>query len=218
MLIGLPTRYAAGITLCGDQLDLRHLYETISHLAESDALPEPQQDFLLALAYDVRHAFQGDRQTKTIDEAGLDLVEYQCVNIFWPTFMVQVAMARWSAASVPTDRGHHADLFRLEAITERALHKQDPKVARRCLDILPGFLGLPGSYLVQWITECSIIYVHGSEGGKARFKRLPGIMTAMHYSSQEYQTFEAELMRLAEEQECSPHELEYERELPEFRW
>lgn len=62
MLLAHATKYGAGITLASDFLALRSLHETIHYLAAEDGpLSHPHVEYLLGLAYDLRHAYQGNK-------------------------------------------------------------------------------------------------------------------------------------------------------------
>ena len=120
MLIGRPTKYGAGITLAGDYIDLRDLRETIHYFASDEGpLPPHHGEFVQGLAYDVRHAYQGDRRVETVDSQIANST-YFAVDIIWPIFLVQVAMLRAVASYIPTERTHQANLYRLEACVEHA--------------------------------------------------------------------------------------------------
>lgn len=56
MLQGQCTPHGAGIRLSGDYYDFQHLYETIHGLTGDDCVHE---EFILALAYDIRKAKSG---------------------------------------------------------------------------------------------------------------------------------------------------------------
>src|SRR4030043_773302 len=111
MLLSEPTKYGSGITIWGDYQDFENLHETIHFLAEGVPLTINFQDFMLGLAYDIRHAFQGDRKTKISRFDRLDRVKYYGVDILWPVFLVQLGLMRWSAGFHATTREHQANLL-----------------------------------------------------------------------------------------------------------
>ena len=57
------TPKGAGVIMYGDYWDLRALHEMIHALSGEDAPFTPNvQDSVLALAYEVRHSYQGERE------------------------------------------------------------------------------------------------------------------------------------------------------------
>jgi len=134
MLLGDSTKYGAGFRLVGDYLDLRDLYETIHYFSsENGPIPPHHDEFVLGLAYDVRHAYQGNRDTESIENS-----VYFSVDILWPILLVQVGMLRASAAYVATTKAHQAALYRIEACIEEALNAIDANVSLKCCDWLRG--------------------------------------------------------------------------------
>ena len=139
MLLGSPTKYGAGITLAGDHIDLVDLHEMIHHFAaESGPIPPLHGEFLLGLAYDVRHAYQGDRRTRRV-ETFKGKCTYFAVDILWPIFLVQVAMLRSAASYLPTGKSQQANLYRLEACAENALNDLDADISCECCRWLAEF-------------------------------------------------------------------------------
>jgi hypothetical protein len=67
MIFSKPTKYGAGIELYGDYQDLNSLRQTILDLSDSPALLNDGADeFVLGLAYEVRHAYEGARGTTSV--------------------------------------------------------------------------------------------------------------------------------------------------------
>ncbi|MBQ8043742.1 MAG: hypothetical protein IJ272_06295 [Clostridia bacterium] len=70
MLKAKLTDNLAGLTISGDHEDLDKLYDAISHLikGEPNTIQEyTMQNHLYGFLYDVRHAYQGDREIELID-------------------------------------------------------------------------------------------------------------------------------------------------------
>jgi hypothetical protein len=123
MIFANPTKYGAGITVYGDLHDFQNLHETTHHLTELSPLIDGRGEFVLGLAYEVRHAYQGDREMLKLPA---DLMESETTTYFgfrelWPNFLMQLGLLRWAAGFQPTNKEHHANLFRLEACAESAL-------------------------------------------------------------------------------------------------
>jgi hypothetical protein len=219
MIFSKPTKYGAGIEIYGDYQDLNSLRQTILDMSESPALLNDGADeFVLGLAYEVRHAYEGARGTSSVSLPGMPPTTYFHFKTLWPIFLMQVALLRWSAAYQPTNKEHQANLYRLEASTDESLRSFDPFIARRCSEWLASFQGIRQGYLFQFITECAYEYVRGKVTGKARFKKLPETLRKLIPLSEEYRSFEEELRKIAEEKGCQPRDLDNRRRWPKFKW
>lgn len=218
MLLGSPTKYGTGITLAGDHADLVDLHETIHYFGgESGPIPPHHDEFLLGLAYDVRHAYQGDRDKTTMRTPNAKYT-YFAVDVFWPIFLVQVAMLRSAASYLPTEKSHQANIYRLEACAESALNALDATVARECCRWLAEYSAFPANYLIDFVSHQTYRYVFSSTTAKGRIRTLPDIMREMSSYSEAYRAYEKELMVIAERQKCRPEDLHDSSEWPEFRW
>ena len=71
MIFSKPTKYGAGIELYGDYQDLNSLRQTILDLSDSPALNDGADEFVLGLAYEVRHAYEGARGTTSVSLPGM---------------------------------------------------------------------------------------------------------------------------------------------------
>ena len=64
------TKNYAGVTISGDYNDLDHLYDSIYYLIHGEPISIGEytmQNHLYGFLYDVRHAYQGDREVELID-------------------------------------------------------------------------------------------------------------------------------------------------------
>lgn len=218
MLLGKSTKYGAGFTLSGDYNDLVDLHETIHYLAsESGPISENHYEFVLGLAYDVRHAYQGDRRVESMDAPNASS-SYFAVDILWPIFLVQVGLLRNVAAYLPTQKSHQANLYRLEGCVENALSAFDINVSSQCARWLHEFSALPENYLIDFVSYQSGLYVLSSASGKGRIRKLPSILNELAPYSPAYQAYEGEMKAVAEKQKCRPQDLHNFSEWPEFKW
>jgi len=221
MIFAKPTKYGAGIPIYGDLHDLQNLHETIHHLAaEGGPLRGGQNEFVLGLAYEVRHAYQGDREVHKFaaDISHSESIIYYSFQTLWPIFLMQLGLLRWATGFQPSSREHQANLFRLEACAESALTSYDPFIGRRCLEWLSSFQGLSGKYLLQYIPNCSLQYVTVGKAGKSRFKNLPEILRMLSPLSKEYRAFKDYMEKTATEKGCKPDDLMDLGEWPDFKW
>lgn len=218
MLLGKSTKHGAGFTLAGDRNDLVDLHETIHYFAsESGPIPAHHDEFVLGLAYDVRHAYQGDRHTESIGDNNANST-YFAVDILWPIFLVQIGLLRAAASYLPTQKSHQANLYRLEACAESALSTLDANVSRQCSRWLSEFSALPENYLISFVSYQSYLYVSASTTCKSRIRKLSNILHDISPYSQAYQVYEREAKATAEKEKCRPQDLHYFSEWPDFKW
>ena len=176
------------------------------------------REFILALAYDVRHANQGDRESATFGVDDFDRVTYRGVQVLWPTFMVQLGLLRACAAYQPTSKSTQASLYRLEACAESALNAFNPAIAEKCMKWLGGFPMLSNDYLIDYISDISYRYIANESVGQSRFKALPQLLDSTWFLSTEYQAYAKAMNKIAKDKACSPHELRDFSEWPPFKW
>lgn len=216
MIFAEPTKFRAGITLYGDYMDFRSLHSTVHELADRSPLAGHFEEFILRFAYELRHAYQGDREEKEFGDVGIDYVKYFGVPILWPLHLVFVGLLRWAAAFNPTTKEMQANLFRLETATENALLRADSKIGMECVDWLSSFQGYANDYLLEFVDDCCLQYITAT--GRERFKSLPRILRKLSLFSMEYDDFRKQLEQIARFQKCRPEDLSNKVEWPEFRW
>jgi hypothetical protein len=106
----------AGMTLVGNYDTLCALHEVIHKVAEESALLREPADgeFLLGLAYDVRKAFELQREVIEPPAHHEEIGRRYGVKVLWPTFLVQVRLLREAMAFCPTDERDQGIVFLLE--------------------------------------------------------------------------------------------------------
>ena len=218
MILTIPTKYAAGVSLWGDYWDLKNLHETIHSLVESTPFNEDTKEAILGLAYDIRHAYQRDREEREFGFDEYDKVTYRGEKVLWSAILFQVNALRYCTAFQPTSKEQQANLYRLESCLENSLNEQDAKVGAQCIEWLNSPLPITKDYYPVYLNEVSRNYITGP-GGKSRFKKLPRLLRSLHPLSEEYQDFASHLEAIANEKGCSPYELhDFFVEWPEFEW
>lgn len=216
MLTSAPTKHGAGIILYGDYFDLEALHQTIHKIASESFMEERAQEFLFALAYDIRKAKDRKRELRRF---GLekDTVKYRGVRILWPNFLPQLAMLRHYAGYRNTDHRDQACLYLLEDCALTSLLAFDARTGKECAKLLLNFPPFSNDYIFEFCSVCARKYVIATSGVK-RFKKLPGILRSMFWLSPEYQSFAKKMEAAAQEQGCSPHSIQEVAEWPKFRW
>lgn len=116
----------AGIVLWGDTASLNELYELVHYIVGESPLIKNKDGFMLALAYDIRKAREGQRRT---DEYLYDYSEtYQLygVELLWPLVLLQAAILRGSMSYIDTDKAKLSVMYAFEFILESALKQLVP--------------------------------------------------------------------------------------------
>lgn len=113
----------AGILLIGDYTSLRWLHEVVHDVNERSPLVREKEGMFLGLAYDVRKAYERQREIilppSHYDEMG---VRYG-VQILWPVLLLQQRMLRHSLAYLDQSAKTQAITYALEAVIDEALRE-----------------------------------------------------------------------------------------------
>lgn len=119
------TRHHTGLTLWGDYSSLERLYDFIHDVVAQSVVIEDKESFVLGLAYDVRKAFEGQRNESN-REHHTDQCRIYGVEILWPVILVQVGLLRHSMAFIPTNQLDQATMFELEHVIALAVRAAMP--------------------------------------------------------------------------------------------
>lgn len=217
MLVARPTKYGGGIELFGDTHDLHSLHQTIHSLTSSGPLSYEQEEVIHSLAYEVRHAYQGDRLTEGFG-SGDAVIKYYGTQILWPEVIFSASQLRHAAAYSVTQREHQANLFRLEYLIESCLISYDAKIGQEVIGWWQRLPMVPQDFLAGFLSDRCYSYAYEGSVGKLRFKRLPQIIRSMWFMSNEYQTYHEYMWNIAKERDCHPNQLHDMREWPEIKW
>lgn len=114
----------AGIALIGDYASLRWLHDVVHEVNERSPLIEGKEGPFLGLAYDVRKAYELQREIVPPPEHYAELGTRYGVKILWPVLLVQQRMLRVSLGFLDHSKRHQAITYALEAVIEQAL-KED---------------------------------------------------------------------------------------------
>ena len=218
MLKAKATKNAAGIVLGGDYFDLVSCHELIHKFAaDGGPIHRQQKEFILALAYDLRKAYERSRNIETVEIYERN-AEYYSVEILWPIFLTQLAILRSAAARIPTSKHDQSILFALEHCAEEALQDIDPPTALKGMDWLAHFSPLPESFLLEFVSVQAKNFVTLGRTKKSRMKMLSTILGDINPLSASYREFAAYMFGRAKKNQCSPHDLHDLSEWPEFKW
>lgn len=114
----------AGILLIGDYSSLCWLHEVVHDVNERSPIIEDKEGWFLGLAYDVRKAYEKQREILLPPEHFDEIGTRYGVQILWPVLLLQERMLRVSLGYLDHSRKHQAITYALEAVIEEAL-KED---------------------------------------------------------------------------------------------
>jgi hypothetical protein len=118
-----------GIMLIGDYHTLKVLHEVIHDVNERSPLIRDVEGVFIGLAYDVRKAFERQREIieppESFEEQG---VRYG-VKILWPVLLAQHRMLRTSLAYIDHGKNHQAVTYALEWVIESAIQDDFKDIA-----------------------------------------------------------------------------------------
>ena len=111
----------AGIVLVGDYTTLRSLHEVVHEVNEKSPLIKDKEGFFLALAYDVRKAYEAEREIIDPPEHYPEMGIRYGVEILWPVLLLQSRMLRASLAFIDSNKQYQALTYALEYVIEEAI-------------------------------------------------------------------------------------------------
>lgn len=111
----------AGILLCGDYTAMKALHDAVHEANEKSPLIRDKEGTFLGLAYDVRKAYEGQRQVLEPPELFPELGVRYGVEVLWPVILLQCRMLRTSLAYFDSSKEQQAITYSLESVLEEAL-------------------------------------------------------------------------------------------------
>lgn len=122
----------AGLMLTGDYWSLHALHEMVHDINKRSPLVRDKEGMFLGLAYDVRKAFECQREMIKPPKHTPELGVRYGVQILWPTLLLQHQVVRHSLAFMNHGRRYQALTYALEAAIEDGLTEdfgaQAPKI------------------------------------------------------------------------------------------
>lgn len=173
------TKYHAGIELWGDYTSLEALHEFIHSVVDESCYIENKEGFVLSLAYDLRKAYEGQRNKGYRDHFGKDRCTIYGVEVLWPILLLQVSVLRHAMSFIPTNKREQSLMFELEYIVESALRDAIPITA----DALIRRMSSIGSDLyshIEMILDSRCLYFIELPP-KQRLIQLPRVMESFSY-------------------------------------
>lgn len=194
MLQGFPTKHGTGISIYGDNADLRSLYQTIHKIAERTEKnhDDPLYVTLMAFAYEIRKAFSESRLKEKLI---IDDHENECLGFhyLWTDLLITLSVLRHEAGYVATSKIDQANLYLLESVTKHALETYDLQGARTLKEFIGQRIPINNPLLMQINQFINMEYLKTS-ATKTRFRTLHRYFN-LYFSpcTPEYQRFKQRL-------------------------
>jgi hypothetical protein len=130
----IKTQESIGFTLYGDYFDLYAAHQMIHDIVTNSPVLNCQTNlelgnFTLGLAYDIRKAYERQREIINLVSADNNQVTYYGVNVIFPYFILQLASLRWACTFTVVNRNQQSILYSLEWALENAMNEFDTKVS-----------------------------------------------------------------------------------------
>lgn len=113
----------AGIVLIGDHTSLLWLHEVVHDVNDRSPLVKDKEGMFLALAYDVRKAYEQQREVLQPPQHHEEMGVRYGVKILWPVLLLQHRMLRLSLAFLNHSAKTQAIAYALEVVIEEALRE-----------------------------------------------------------------------------------------------
>lgn len=236
------TKNYAGVTIYGDYNDLDFLYESISYLIDGDPSSDGEytmQNHLYGFLYDVRHAYQGDREAVLVDNylqdfkrkwleiRKKDVTEhnvYFCFNYLLPDIFLDMVLIKYFIRKVDkkVNDVYNPYINMVNYFYSLVLHSIENILTEiKFNKIKKGLLEsvvTDSIFIPQWFENISINYSKMTK--KQREKEFMHIMHAIYsYGNYEdYLKMKIDIEKLCKEKNCSLDDLHYEDYPEEIEW
>ena len=236
------TENYAGVTIYGDYNDLDFLYDSISYLIHGDPSSDGEyimQNHLYGFLYDVRHAYQGDREAILVDNylqdykrkwleiRKKDVTEhnvYFCFNYLLPDIFLDMVLIKHFIRKVDkkVNDVYNPYINMVNYFYSLVLHSLENILTEiKFNKIKKGLLEsvvTDSIFIPQWFEIISIDYSKMTK--KQREKDFMHIMDAIYnYSDYEdYLKMKIDIEKLCKEKNCSLDDLHYEDYPEEIEW
>lgn len=216
-----PTKKGTGVQILGDYADLRTLYSTIHKLAErldpEGERTKGKSELLMALAYEVRKAYSGQRYEEELTFDGNHKATYQGFNYLWSDLIITFNVLRSEAGYLVTEQLDQSCLYLLEAQMRSALISYDVKDGLYLQEFIGKWINISHPYVYLISQAIALDYLR-LKPGKARFRKIADLFcNYFDEKSDEYREMLRGLENSATEKNCKILNLEFGG-FPEIKW
>ncbi len=243
------TRNVAGIEILGDFQDLDTLYMSLLMIIGDEGEYgdyEGARLRVLGVCYDIRHAFQGDREFEFVrngmDEDRMRMLEmitpeknlyYRCQVYFPEAFFVTIALndfirlyAKKQAKSATCPLLDKKNLWDTHIATTRLFQSlvmscvkevvMEPSF-KRILNLMHKDYTWVDGYATQYLDMLNIRYLNIGDKDE-RAKALSTTVKRMVEKGKEYRQIEEEVRAMARDHNCSVEDISLVEDYPEVEW
>jgi hypothetical protein len=208
------TKKIAGVEIWRDSYSLRAAHEMIHRVNQDSPVIQNKEGFLLGLAYDLRKAYEAQRQRQRRWRGeGKERCSIYGVQILWPVLIPQVGLLHEAIAFIPTTRRDQAIVYELEALIEEAVRSALPGQEALILAQMQS-IGAE-HHLIEDLVDSRCRYFIGLPPAQ-RLKQLPALLDTFDSSYE----FLADRVEGASDSLISPDEFDEAASggWPEFEW
>ncbi len=161
-------------------MDLRAANEMIHYIVNESSVLNCQHnvdlsEFTLGLAYDIRKAYERQREIIKLDDTDDKQVTYYGVDVIFPCLILQLTTLRWACAFTVINRHQQSMLYSLEWAVESAMNDFDVKVSSEIVERLSAFGNMLQSQNIDSIeNEIDVFWIQNK---KNQFTELLEFLT-----------------------------------------
>ena len=216
MLLSTPTKKGAGLSIWGDELDLKSAYRAIEILASSPVANSINRDLLMGLAREFRKAYEGSRDSRQFGT--FDPVTYKGMKILWTSFLPVLPILRYLAGFMKSTREVQSVLYALEDCAADAIREADPRVLAQCESWMDRAHFWAHDYNYEFLDWQAKRFIVRHKTLKSRMTNLPKFLQSLHWSSDDYKTFTAVWNAHADSMSVPPQQIQDLSPWPDFQW
>lgn len=221
----IPTKRGLGVELWGTYDDLNELYNVIGKFWNDEQKHniksfENRDTLVSGFSYELRHAFQGSRLTRTKSHFSFEQCNYFGVKISWVHFLFSLSALRLNMSYTESNKYDLSLFLQMEFWLENSMLSFDPVTSKKLIPFINGGIFAANECLYQFMRSINGEYFSFG-GGKSNFKKLPSLLDRAVYFSEEYKSYMSYLTNEAKRLNCEPFELELsdeEIEYDEIEW
>lgn len=121
MLTYTPLKNNAGLLILGDYLSLKNLHAVLHSVNEVSTLVHDKEGCLMDLAYEVRHAMQGDSVIQKAPEDEPQIGLRYGFRVVWTDLLLCTRLIRDSLAFFDSSKSQQSVTYELESLIEEAV-------------------------------------------------------------------------------------------------
>lgn len=217
MLIGKLTKEGTGIIIQGDYYDLESLRTTLYALAEPFRESSFEMVQLMALAFEIRKANQGCRETEDVTPSKDETkIVYKCTSLILIDFLTTLSVIGQllTKRNKITNECHLADIYSLMRVTKSVLNVSDSTYGLSLFNSTQLFMFGLEKYAMQLLEMAICEFLKTPK--ETRFISAEQILTDFFFDKAKKKEALGFLVSEAEKLNCMPEEIEIE--WPDISW